>query len=299
MLETARRLTAIINPKSGAGLDPAAATRRVVLLKQMLDRVGLEASIHVTERGGHARDLAAAAAAEGSELVIVWGGDGTLNEAGSALVGTSTALALVPAGSGNGFAAALGVPREPSSAIETALNGQTRHIDVGIVNGRPFLNVAGIGFDAWIAELFNTRARGSRGRWPYFVIGVREGCRYCCRDYELTLDGDTLRTRAMLIAFANGREYGVGARIAPAARLDDGWLDVTIVEDRPLLSRFCDTRYLLTGAIARAPGVRTRRVRHASIGSDGPMQYHLDGEPAVSVNRLEVSILPGALKVRV
>src|SRR6478735_11166700 len=115
------RVVAVINPLSGAGLDPRAATARTALLREVCGRHGLTPEVHVTERGGHARELAAAAAAAGADLVIVWGGDGTVNEAGSALVGSATALALVPAGSGNGLAASLGVPRASRAAIEHLL----------------------------------------------------------------------------------------------------------------------------------------------------------------------------------
>ena len=104
---------------------------------------------------------------------------------------------------------------------------------------RPFFNIAGIGVDARVAQLFNQRGRGSRGLWPYVVIGVREGYRYTAVDYEVELDGAATPVRALLIAFANGREYGNGMTLCAQAELDDGLLDATIVEDRPVVSRLC------------------------------------------------------------
>jgi YegS/Rv2252/BmrU family lipid kinase len=292
------RITAIINPVSGAGLDRSAADRRIALLRDTLARTGLSASIHLTERSGHARELAQAAVASHADLAIVWGGDGTVNEVGSGLMNSPTALGLVPAGSGNGLAAGLCVPWRPDAAIQKAVTSPVRTIDVGLLDDRPFFNVAGIGFDAHVAELFNRRGRGNRGRWPYVVIGVREGCRYSARAYRLRLDDEDCRSTALLMAFANGREYGSGACIAPGARLDDGLLEAAIVEDRPVLSRFLHTRYLAMGAFQRTPGVRFRQVRHATIETDGPIEFHVDGEPAVTRDRVEVRILPGALKVR-
>ena len=131
-------------------------------------------------------------------------------------------------------------------------------VDVGILGDRPFFNVAGIGFDAHIARLFNLQPRGRRGLLPYVVIGVREGCRYAGHDYRITLDGEAGNAphRTLLIAFANGPEYGVGVQIAPGAKLDDGLLDAIIVEDRPVISRFLDARYLALGGIDRAPKIR-------------------------------------------
>jgi len=291
-------IVAIINPISGAGADPAAAARRIALVRAEAERRGLSADIHVTERAGHARELAAASASAGAALVIVWGGDGTLNEAGAGLLGSETTIGLVPAGSGNGLASALGVPRQPEAALAAAFDGVTRTIDAGMMNGRPFFNIAGIGFDARVARLFNERAAGTRGGWPYVVIGVREGCRYRAVDYDLQLDGERRHVRALLLAFANGKEYGIGARIAPGAELDDGLLDAAIVEECRVMARFWHARHLAMGTVHLAPNVSTLRLTHAIIERDGPMEFHVDGEPGVAQNRIEVRMLPSALKVR-
>ena len=291
-------IVAIINPISGAGADASAAARRSALVRSEAERRGMRAVIHVTERAGHARDLAAASAAAGAELVIVWGGDGTLNEAGTALLGSETTLGVVPAGSGNGLAAALGIPRDPRAALAVALSGATRTIDAGLMAGRAFFNIAGIGFDARVAKHFNRRAAGSRGALPYIVLGIREGCRYRGRDYRLQLDDEARPLRALLIAFANGREYGMGARIAPAAELDDGLLDVMAVEERSVLARFWHARRLVTGTAHLAPRIVTARVTSASVEADGAMEFHVDGEPDVAEGRIDVRVLPRALKVR-
>jgi YegS/Rv2252/BmrU family lipid kinase len=251
----------------------------------------------LTTHAGHASDLARRFAAANMDIVIVWGGDGTVNEAGGALLGTNTAIGLVPAGSGNGLAAALGTPRDPVVAIRRALDGRRRPIDAGMIAGRPFFNIAGIGVDAAIARRFNERAQGSRGALPYFVIGVTEGCRYRGDVYDLNLDGDSRRLRALLIAFANGQEYGVGARISAAARLDDGLLNAVVVEDRPILSRFWHARYLKAGTPERAPRVIARPVRHASIRRHGTIEFHVDGEMGSAENEVAVSVRPGALSV--
>jgi YegS/Rv2252/BmrU family lipid kinase len=292
------KIAAIINPVSGAGADTAMAARRVALLTGHLERRGLHAAIALTERAGHAYDLALAAAREDVDLVIAWGGDGTINEAGAALVGAAAALGVVPAGSGNGLAAALGIDRDPSTAIAAALDGPVRAIDAGFIAGRAFFNIAGIGVDARIAQLFNARAKGSRGGLPYVAIGVREGFRYRGREYEIELDGDLVRVRALLVAFANGREYGMGAQIAPGARLDDGRLDAVIVEDRPVLARFWDARRLATRSAHLARGVIARQVTRATVRTDGEVQYHVDGEVGTAAAPIDVRVQPGALKVK-
>jgi YegS/Rv2252/BmrU family lipid kinase len=293
------RITAIVNPMSGAGMDRRAAGRRVEMIRGELDRRRLAATIDVTERAGHGRELARAAVQNGSDLVVVWGGDGSVNEVGAELVGTRTALGLIPAGSGNGLAGGLGIPREPRQAIATALGGRVMAVDVGMLDGRPFFNVAGIGFDAHIARLFNERPRGRRGKLPYVLIGVREGCRYQGREYAITLDGQTRTTRALLIAFANGREYGMGMQIAPGARLDDGRLEACVVEDRGVLARFRDARHLVLGSVDRAPNMVIQPIKTAVIETAGDIEFHLDGELGVARDRVSVSVRPGALNVKV
>jgi diacylglycerol kinase (ATP) len=291
-------VVAIINPVSGAGMDTTVAQRRVALLRDELNRRNLRSSIHLTERAGHAAELATAAAESNIELVIVWGGDGTLNEVGGALAGSQTAVGLIPAGSGNGLAGALKVPKDPVAALALALGSRSRVIDVGVLGTRRFLNVAGIGVDARIAVLFNQRARGSRGRWPYISIGVAQGCRYCASEYRIQLDGTELHRQALLIAFANGREYGMGAVLAPGAELDDGLLDAFIIEDRSVPARFWHARHLARGTVERAPGITQQKVRTAAIESDTPMEFHVDGEPGRAEGRLDVSLLPRALRVK-
>lgn len=293
------RVIAIINPISGAGADENTAATRVATLRAAAERRGISAEIHLTERGGHAHELATSAVASGATLVIAWGGDGTINEVGRALLGTSTTLGVVPAGSGNGLAAALAVPRAPEDAIAAAFDGPEWTIDAGIMAGRPFFNIAGVGFDAHIASLFNQRARGRRGGIPYITIGVREGCRYASSLYRLSLDGRPSSVRALLISFANGQEYGLGARIAPQAVLDDGLLEATIVEDRSVVARFLSAPYLALAMAHRARGVTVTQVQEAAIETDGPIVYHVDGEPCVAEDRVDVRLVPRALKVKV
>ena len=288
----------IINPISGAGSDVNAGARRAGIVEDAARERSLEVNVAVTRSAGHARELGAAALTAGAAAVVVWGGDGTFNEAASALIGSSIPVGLVPAGSGNGLAGALGLPRDPLVALRVAFDGRPRTIDAGRMAGRSFFNIGGIGFDARVANLFNQRGAGARGGWPYFVIGVREGCTYCALDYDVRLDDEPFKYKALLMAFANGREYGLGARIAPDASLDDGLLDAIIVPERGIVSRFWDARHLAKGTPQLAPRVITRRVRRAVIEAEGEMEFHVDGEPGRAKGRIEVEVIPGALVIR-
>ena len=293
------KVVAIINPISGAGADPHVAGSRMALLHSELQQRAIAADMQLTGGPGHANEIARRAVSDGADLVIVWGGDGTVNETGAALMGTGCALGLVPSGSGNGLAAALGTPFEPRAAIAAALEGAVRRIDAGMFGGRPFFNIAGIGVDARIAALFNLRARGARGRWPYVLLGIREGCRYggveCAVDLD---DGRPRQVPVLLVAFANGPQYGNGVTLAPRARLDDGLLDALVVEDRPVLARFWHARHLVRGTADTAPRVSARQVRRATVVPAGPVDYHVDGESGTIDGAIDVSVQPGALLVR-
>lgn len=296
---TAVEIVAIVNPLSGAGATPGMARARIALLTSRLAAAGRDATVHLTERPLHAGELAKAAVIAGARMVIAWGGDGTINEVGTALAGTGVALGIIPAGSGNGFASELGIPFAPDAAIDIALNGRARPIDAGELEGRLFFNIAGIGFDAVVAEQFNLRSLGRRGMGPYVQIGVRELFRYRAARYRIRLDGETLTTCALLIAFANGREYGNKIRLAPHAILDDGKLEAMIVEDRTPLSRLWAGRHLALGTADKAARILMRSIESAVIETDGEMLYHLDGEIGRANRSISVRIRPGLLTVKV
>jgi YegS/Rv2252/BmrU family lipid kinase len=291
---------AIVNPLSGAGANPDAAAERVALLMQRFAAAGITGTVHRTERRGHAAELAAVGVAQGARAILAWGGDGTINEIGSVVAGTASALGIVPAGSGNGFAAELGVPWHPPDAIDLVIHGRDRLVDAGELNGRLFFNIAGIGFDAVIAEEFNARGTiGNRGMGPYVRIGIRQMFRYRAGTYRVTLDGDQFVSNALVIAFANGREYGNRIRVAPQALVDDGKLEAVVVEDRGPFSRLWAGRHLALGTADKCARVLVRSIESARVETDGDILYHLDGEVGLAHGAVTVRVRPEVLKVRV
>jgi YegS/Rv2252/BmrU family lipid kinase len=291
---------AIVNPLSGAGANPDVASERVALLTQRFAASGTDGSVHLTRHRGHAAELATMAVAQGARTVLAWGGDGTINEIGSVLAGTSAALGIVPAGSGNGFAAELGVPWHPPDAIDVVIHGRDRLVDAGELDGRLFFNIAGIGFDAVVAEEFNARGTiGNRGMGPYVRIGIRQMFRYRAGTYRVTLDGDEFVSNALVIAFANGREYGNRIRLAPQALVDDGKLEAVVVEDRGPFSRLWAGRHLALGTADKVARVVVRSIESARVETEGDILYHLDGEVGLAHGAVTVRVRPGVLKVRV
>lgn len=287
----------IINPAAGARGGVTRARGRAGLAARVLAQHGMTGEICVTERPGHASELTAALVRSGVSLVFAWGGDGTINEVASALAFGPAALGVVPGGSGNGLARALGIDPRAERAIAGALRGWDRSIDCGELDGRLFFNVAGVGFDAHVARLFNARAR--RGPVPYVTTTLREIFRYDAAAYTIDFGGEVVRQRALLIVLANGRQFGSGFKIAPQARLDDGLLDLVAVEARGPLAILREMPRLITGTVARAPRVLTRTVREVTIASDRRIAFQVDGEVGEAGRTVTVRVRPGALKVRV
>lgn len=259
---------------------------------------GFRPEVLVTERQGHARELASAAVARGCPLVVAWGGDGTVNEVGSALAFSGTALGIVPAGSGNGLARELGVPLDPPAALAAVLRGAERVIDAGDLDGRLFFNVAGCGLDARVARGFADGGGSRRGLRRYIGVTVRELLAYVPDDLAIEADGTVIRARPLMVAFANSSQYGNGARIAPRARLDDGRLDVVVVGHRPVWRVALQVPRLFTGRIDRAPDVTTFAAAAVTVRGDGPILCHVDGEPYTGGSTVTVRARSGALRVR-
>jgi YegS/Rv2252/BmrU family lipid kinase len=231
--------------------------------------------------------------------VVAWGGDGTVNEVASALVGTSTALGIVPSGSGNGLARELNLPLGAVAALDVALGGSARVIDAGELDGRVFVNVAGIGLDARIAHRFAAWGSRRRGFRRYVECTLRELATFRADDLVVSCNGVESSIRPMILALANARQYGNGAVIAPDARLDDGTLDLVVVQDRSWPATLRHVPKLFTGRIGAAPGVSMSSVTEIRLASSLPLVYHVDGEPCTGGTEIHARVLPRALIVRV
>jgi len=292
-------IAVIINPISGTGGRLDIARERAERAASLLERRGIQADVFLTERPGHARELARAALARGASTVVAWGGDGTINEVGSALAFRDARLAIVPSGSGNGLARELGIPFEPDRAFEVAFAGRERCIDAGQIDGHLFFNVAGLGLDARVAHRFAAEGLVRRGFLRYLEITARELFTYRPDEHTIVTDGSTVHVRALLVAIANSRQYGNGAIIAPDARLDDGRLDVVVVAARSPISALLHVPRIFMGQIARVPGVTMRTAIDIEVTSAHPVIYHVDGEPYVGGASIAARPRPRALRVGV
>lgn len=289
------RAAIIVNPISGRlGRDPKTGRQRAEQARQFALASEADAEVAVTTGRGHAEALAREYAARRLDRVIVWGGDGTINEAAGPLRRSATMLGIVPAGSGDGVARSLGLPAEPAAAMRAALGDASRLMDVGLLGDRHFLNIGGIGFDATVAVAFNRRRR--RGVLAYVVDALSTVWSYPCETYTLAFDAVRSSGRHFVIAFANGREYGNGLVLVPDADPADGWLDLVAVDGGSPLRQLWRARRLTFRRLAPAQGVRRARIKSALV-SGARLRCHVDGETFDASGDLHVGIDPGCLRV--
>jgi diacylglycerol kinase (ATP) len=288
------KAVAIANPRAGVAARRAAEAMR-------RNRLWPDLETWTTGGPGEARELARRAAESGYEVVLAVGGDGTANEVASGLLGSATALGVVPAGSGNGLARTLRIPIDADRALRELAGAVTLRMDVGRVNGRPFLNVAGAGFDAAVGEAFHERALrgGRRGIMNYARIAFAMSWTYRRGGFALQAGEHRFEGQAWLVSFVNGRQYGGAAVIAPGARLDDGLLDVVVVQEAAPLEILANAPRLYVGAIEGFRRYRHMPAAQAVLTAQEPFPHHCDGEPRPAATKLAVSIEPKALSVLV
>jgi diacylglycerol kinase (ATP) len=294
-----KRATVIINPIAGPG-RVRTINACESLAHDTLTAHGFDTTVCVTVGPDDSRRFAEEALQANAELVVAWGGDGTINGVASALAHTQVPLGIVRGGSGNGLARDLGLPSDPATALSIAATGATRAIDAGEVGGSLFFNVAGIGLDARIAARL-AAPDAQRGLLGYILATIAELPRYTPNGYSIRINGSdsAISTQAMFIALANSRQYGNGAQIAPHARLDDGILELVVVQPQSVFRIATRIPAFFTGTLDERPGLVMRSGSEIEIRGDRPMSYHVDGEPRRGGETLEIRTHPLALLVKV
>ena len=280
----------VVNEKSGR--------RRSFDVSELIR--GSAAFAHDIVACGRKEDLDAIidqAEAEAFDVVFAVGGDGTVHETAKRLVGRRPALGILPIGSGNGFARHIGLPMDPARSLEASGGGRIVMIDTARVNAMPFLGVMGVGFDAAIADRF--AASTTRGLETYIREGLQVFSAFHPEEYELLIDGSTLKTRAFVVAIANSGQYGNNAKIAPLASLQDGLLDVVVIHDTTLVEAPLLLARLFTGTIHEARGVTTMQTREIVVRRPSAGPAHLDGEPFELPAELHVEVVPESLRLLV
>lgn len=290
------RVKIIANPKAGWRKRERGELARI---SDFFSRHSSQCNTEITRARGDGLRRARKAVAEGYNLVIAVGGDGTVNEVASPLVGTDTALGIIPTGSGNGLARALGISLRVEKACQALLESRIGKIDVGQLGERYFFSTAGIGFDALVGKKFEERHSSSRGLWPYFYIVSREIFKHRPEKIELRFNGREITAYPLLVAVTNTGQYGGGAMIAPQAAPTDGLFEVCIIHRLNLfLALFCAGK-LFTGQMARVPQVETYQTDSLQITMPRHYPVHVDGEPFPGDTLLRVKLWPRSLGVLV
>ena len=286
------RTLAIVNPAAGKG-----AGRRVArTLAAELARSGLAVDVVSTPGPGEAARLAAAAVEDGYARVLAVGGDGTANEVANGLVDTDVALALYPIGTGNDLARVLGYPRKRALLAEFLAGARVRRVDVGEVNGRIFLNAAGVGIDGHVAERVLASARVVGPTLGYFVGALVSIATYRPRQMRVRIDGEVREGRHLIVVAANGTHFGSGMHVAPDARIDDGLFDIIVGGDLSRWSSLVALAKLYRGTHVDGKTVLAFRAASLDVELDAPLPMEADGE-ASRAEGLRIRMRPRALSM--
>lgn len=285
-----QHVTLIINPISGTqskGWVPEWVSRRL----------GPEVDIHVVYTGcrGDATRLAKDAVFRGDDAVLAVGGDGTVNETARALLDTDMPMGILPCGSGNGLARHLGIPVDIDGALDVIMQRHIEYCDYATANGNPFFCTFGVGFDAAVSEKF--AGQKHRGRLTYLRNTIEEYLHYSPRVYTIRSGNTVLSERAFLVAVCNASQYGNNAYIAPEASMTDGLLDVTVIHQGTPLEMPWVGLDLLTGYIDRNTLIHSFRTADLSVTCNEPNPVHLDGEPMVMSETIDITCHPGRLRI--
>lgn len=298
------RVCFIVNPAAGSG----GFQKLVVEAADFVAGLGCQVKRVETQARGDATRLARQAAAEGFDVAVAVGGDGTINEVCNGLARSETALAVLPAGTANVYAAEVGIPiwwplnpGAVNNAAEIIVTGQTRRVDLGRVRladgtQRYFIMWCGIGLDAAISQALKPGETRRLGMAAWVVSGFMVAVDFMGTKANILTDEGLLRKRVLWAVVSNGQLYGRIWRMAPEAQMDDGILDVAVMTGHGWPSTVRHLAGLTLGQHVKDPDFFLRQTTHLSLLAQEALPVHVDAEP-VGVTPVEVEVVPLALKV--
>jgi YegS/Rv2252/BmrU family lipid kinase len=286
-----RKLSLIVNPAAGGG-RPA---RALPAVQAALRGYGLEHHVEFTESLEHARKLAEAASCAG-ETAVAFGGDGLISAVAGALKHSDSVVGVLPGGRGNDLCRALGIPRKPVEACSVLASGAVREVDLGEVGGQTFVGIASCGFDSVVNRIAN-ETTFVRGGLVYAYGLLRALPSWQPAGFEVELDGsETRRFAGYSVAAANSKMYGGGMLLAPGASLEDGLLDVVMIEDMTRLRFLRLAPTVFSGRHVRQPAVHVVRTTQVHINATRPFTVYADGE-AIAELPVTIRVLPRAVRM--
>ena len=285
-----KKICFIVNPISGIGRQKVIEK----LIDQHLNRTLFDYEIVFTKAAKHATEFARQAAADNFNIVVAVGGDGSVNEVAKGLISSNTALAIIPTGSGNGFARHLKISLDLKKAMDSINAAKEILIDTVQFNDETFVNIAGVGFDAHIGWEFSKY--GKRGFSSYLKVTLRELPKFKTQDFELIIDGKSLSKKAFLITFANGSQWGNNAYIAPLAGATDGLMDITVLKKISIFNVFSIAYRLFNKTLQLSPHVEIIKTKEVFVKQHNTIA-HIDGEPIEIGKLISVKVNPLSLRV--
>ncbi|MDD5508125.1 MAG: YegS/Rv2252/BmrU family lipid kinase [Bacteroidales bacterium] len=286
-----KKIHFIINPASGTGRHDELAEA----VGKYMDTTRYQCSVSFTDSPRHAIQLAGKAVEDHADAIVTAGGDGSINEIAQAITGKDIALGIIPSGSGNGLAHHLHIPFRISKALEVINAFRIQTIDTLQINGRTCVSIAGVGFDAVVAQKFTENA--NRGFQSYFRIILNEYPGYKPKKYTLRIDGERYREKVLFVSFANSNQFGYNAYIAPTAEIDDGLIDICMVRKIPMAKVAIIVNLLFMKQIDKSRYVRIVKGKHVLLEGNSPGIVNLDGEVEHLGEEIEVVVRPKSLNV--
>lgn len=284
----------ISNPAAGRGRSRDTILRVLELLKGR----GVEFDLELTKGPGDAANIARKAL-EGFDIIVVVGGDGTINEIIPAMLFSEKPLGIIPAGSGNDFIKSVGVPNKVNKAVDMLLRGDTGLVDVGKINGTYFANGVGIGFDAAVNRASYTINHSKRGLFLYVCALLKTLGKYDAVPLKVTINNTVFNQDIFLLTVGNGTTVGGGFKLTPHAKIDDALLDVTLVRPLPVPVLLWHLPKVFLGTIDRVKRYATLlKTEKLVVEAAGPVPIHVDGEIYDNgETRFEIEVVPKALMV--
>jgi diacylglycerol kinase (ATP) len=286
-----RRIRFIINPVAGTSKKHRIPDK----INRFLDHKQFDFDIIQTQERGHANQLAIQAAKEGIDVVAVAGGDGSVNEVASGLIDTETALAILPLGSGNGLARHLGYSLWVKSTLDVINQYHVVDMDMGTVNDKPFYSLIGLGFDAFVAKIFD---RGkTRGLYTYGLASTSALFKWKPFPYRLETPNKVHEGEAFMINVCNSNQFGYNFKVAPDAEINDGQFNVVIVEPFPKWKAGKLFYDLSVENHLKSEYIRSFEASNIKISAPERAYLQIDGEPQSKSKQFDIKLFKGRLKV--
>lgn len=287
------KLKLILNPVS-RGLKQRGCWTRI---QKALDERKIPYDIECTEGPGHGTILAKKAVEAGYDTIVSIGGDGMANEVANGMIGSDAVFGVIPCGDANDFPKMIGMPKvDPERACDIIREGFTRTIDVGVINGRYFLNVVGIGIDGEITEAKARIKHYLPGFIGYYYESLKALLTYAPKKVNIKIDGSSLDASVLSLSIGNGRCCGGGFLFTPEAEIDDGILDVCLVRYMSRLRTVWDLPKVPKAEHIKLPYVSIYKGKEITAESGTLLTAHIDGEIA-KAHKFEIKVLPGKLRV--